>query len=221
VLVSSLTSSVTSAVAAHGLWAVFALMLVDAVFPAGSELVMVYAGAVGTGAFAGARLTLFGHVFGRGFAGYLAAALAGTTGYLVGAAVGWLIGYVGWRPLLERHGGLLHLTPLRLDRADQWFARRGDLAVLIGRVTPVVRSFISIPAGLVRMPLRRYLVLSLLGSAAWAFALAGVGWGVGSGYRRFHSSFDLVTVAIVVVIVLAVVAAVRVRRRTAANLREE
>ena len=60
--------------------------------------------------------------------------------------------------------------------------------MLIGRVTPVVRSFISIPAGVVRMPHRRYLILSLIGSAVWAFALAAVGWGVGSGYRHFHSS---------------------------------
>jgi membrane protein DedA with SNARE-associated domain len=212
---ASLTSSVTSAVATHGLWAVFALMLVDAVFPAASELVMVYAGAVGTGAFVGTRLTLFGHAFGSAFAGYLAVALAGTIGYLVGALVGWLIGYYGGRPLLERRGTVFHLTPQHLERADQWFARRGHFAVLIGRVTPVVRSFISIPAGVARMPLRRYLVLSLIGSAAWAFALAAVGWGVGSGYRHFHSSFDIATVTIVIVLVAAVIVAVRVQRRRA------
>ena len=214
---ASLTSWVTSAIATHGLWAVFALMLVDAVFPAASELVMVYAGAVGTGAFAGARLGLFGHPFGGGVSGFLAAALAGTIGYLVGALIGWFIGYYGGRPFLERRGGLLHLTPQHLARADEWFARRGDLAVLVGRVTPVVRSFISIPAGVARMPLRRYLVLTLIGSAVWAFALAAAGWGVGTGYRRFHSSFDLVTVAIVVALVVAAVAAVRVRRRRVAS----
>lgn len=132
---ASLTSSLTSAVATHGLWAVFALMLVDAVFPAASELVMVYAGAVGAGAFAGVHLTLFGHEFASGFEGYLAAALAGTIGYLVGAVIGWLIGFYAGRPFLERRGRLLHLTPQRLVSADRWFARRGDSAVLIGRVT--------------------------------------------------------------------------------------
>jgi membrane protein DedA with SNARE-associated domain len=217
---ASLTSSVTSAVATHGLWAVFALMLVDAVFPAASELVMVYAGAVGAGAFAGIRLTLFGHAFGSGIAGYLAASLAGTIGYLVGSLVGWLIGFYGGRPLLERRGGVLHLAPQRIERADEWFARRGEFAVLIGRVTPVVRSFISIPAGVMRMPLGRYVALSLVGSAAWAFALAGVGWGVGSGYRHFHSSFDLATAAIVVVLVLGLVAVVRAQRRRAGEAAE-
>jgi membrane protein DedA with SNARE-associated domain len=215
VLIASLTSSITSAVATHGLWVVFALMLVDAVFPAASELVMVYAGAVGGGAFAGTRLTLLGHAFGSGLAGFLAAAVTGTIGYLVGALIGWLIGFYGGRPFLERRGALLHLTPQRLARAEQWFVRRGDSAVLIGRVTPVVRSFISIPAGVLRMPLGRYLGLSLIGSAVWAFALAGVGWGVGSGYRRFHSSFDLVTAAVVVVLVLGVVVCMGVQRRRA------
>src|SRR5437763_15973346 len=105
---ASLTSSVTSAVATHGLWAVFALMLADAVVPAASELVMVYAGAVATGAFVGIRLTLFGHVFGSGFAGYLAAALAGTVGYLVGALIGWPIGYYACPPWPERWGRFLH-----------------------------------------------------------------------------------------------------------------
>src|SRR5581483_9902700 len=104
---ASLTSSVTSTVATHGLWAVFALMLVDAVFPAASELVMVYAGAFATGAFVGTRLTLFGHAFGTPFAGYLATALAGTIGYFVGALIGWLIGFYGGRPFLERRGRLV------------------------------------------------------------------------------------------------------------------
>jgi membrane protein DedA with SNARE-associated domain len=215
-LFASLTSSVTSAIATHGLWAVFGLMLVDALFPAASELVMVYAGAVGR-AFARVRLGLFGHAFGSGVRGYLAVALVGTLGYLADALIGWSIGYYGGRPLVERRGGFLHLTPQRLERADEWFAQRGDIAVLIGRVTPVVRSFISIPAGVMRMPLDRYLALSLIGSAVWAFALAAAGWGVGSGYRHFHSSFDLFTAAIVFVLVLAVVAAVGVQRRRASE----
>ena len=219
-LLASLTSSVTSAIATHGLWAVFGLMLVDALFPAASELVMVYAGAVATGAFAGVRLGLFGHAFGSGVRSYLAVALVGTLGYLAGALIGWSIGYYGGRPLVERRGGVLHLTPQRLERADGWFARRGDLAVLIGRVTPVVRSFISIPAGVMRMPLHRYLVLSLIGSAVWAFALAAAGWGVGSGYRHFHSSFDLFTVAVVFALVLVVVAAAGLHRRRASETAE-
>jgi len=212
-MAASLSGSVTSFVAAHGLVAIFALMLVDAVFPAGSELVMVYGGALATGAIAGSGIGAFGHVVAAGWQGYLTAALAGTIGYLVGAVLGWLIGVYGGRPLLERHGSLLHLGPDRLERADRWFERRGDSAVLIGRVTPFVRSFVSIPAGAARMPLGRYVLLTLVGSAAWAFALAAVGWGVGASYRRFHSTFDVVSAAVVLVVVAAgVVLFIRARR---------
>src|SRR5262249_48834437 len=110
-LLASLTSSVTSAIATHGLWVVFGLMLVDALFPAASELVMVYAGAVGAGAFAGVRLGLFGHAFRSGVSGYLAVALVGTLGYLAGALLGWSIGYYGGGAALLRGGRVGVLPP--------------------------------------------------------------------------------------------------------------
>jgi membrane protein DedA with SNARE-associated domain len=129
-------------------------------------------------------------------------ALAGTLGYLVGSIGGWAIGRYGGRPLLETRGRWLHLGPEKLDRAERWFDRWGDLAVLVGRVTPVVRSFISIPAGVFRMRFWRYTVLTLIGSVVWAFALAGVGYGLGTGYDRFHKDFRFVDYAIVAAILL-------------------
>ncbi len=77
-------------------------------------------------------------------------ALAGTIGYLVGSMLGWAIGDYAGRPYLERHGRWLHLDAKKLDRAEAWFDRWGDWAVFLGRVTPVVRSFISVPAGVFR-----------------------------------------------------------------------
>ncbi len=152
-------------------------MLIDAVFPAASEPVMVYGGAVASGAFAGQDVTLFGYAFEPGLQAYLAIALAGTIGYTIGSVAGWAIGDYGGRPYLERHGRWLHLDTAKLDRAEAWFDRWGDWAVFLGRVTPVVRSFISIPAGVFRAPFRRYLVLTLIGSAIWCFGLAGCGLG--------------------------------------------
>jgi membrane protein DedA with SNARE-associated domain len=198
-------ASLTSLIGDHGLYAVFVLMAIDAVFPAASELVMVYAGALAAGAFAGQDVTLFGHeVSSNGWA-YVAMALAGTLGYLVGSIAGWAIGLYGGRPLLERRGRWFHLTPEKLDRAERWFDRWDDLAVLIGRVTPVIRSFISIPAGVFRMPLGRYTVLTLIGSAVWAFALAGVGYGLGKSYETFHHDFRFVDYAVVAVVIALVV----------------
>jgi len=172
---SEITEAVTSAIGDYGLYAVFLLMLVDAVLPAASEIVMLYAGAVASGAFAGQTVTLFGEpIESTGWA-YVAMALAGTIGYLIGSVLGWGIGWYGGRPYLERHGRWLHMGPERLDQAEAWFGRYGDAFVLVGRVLPVVRSFISIPAGVAGMRLGRFTVLSIPGSALWCFAIAGVG----------------------------------------------
>jgi membrane protein DedA with SNARE-associated domain len=188
-VLSGITDAVTGAIGDYGLYAVFLLMLVDALFPAASEVVMVYAGAVAAGAFAGQSVTLFGYEFESGFPAYLAMALAGTIGYALGSIAGWVIGDYGGRPYLERHGRWLHLDEAKLDRAEAWFERWEDWAVFLGRLTPVVRSFISVPAGVFRVPLLRYTFLTLAGSAIWCFALAGIGWALGSSWESFHDAF--------------------------------
>jgi membrane protein DedA with SNARE-associated domain len=202
-VLASLTGSVTSAIGNHGLYAVFALMAIDAVFPAASELVMLYAGALASGAFA-AHVSLFGTKVSTPFWAFVVMALGGTIGYLVGSLVGWAIGAYGGRPLLERRGGLFHLSPAKLERAERWFDRWDVWAVFVGRITPVVRSFISIPAGIFRMKLGSYTILTLLGSAIWCFALAGAGWAVGKSWERFHHDFRFVDYAIAIAVVAAV-----------------
>lgn len=199
--VASLTSSLTQLVGDYGLYAVFLLMMIDAVFPAGSEIVMVYGGAIASGAIAGQSVTLFGHTFPSGFPAYLAIAVAGTVGYLVGAVIGWEIGRRGGRPYLERHGRWLHLDHEKLERAEAWFLRWEDWAVLVGRLTPVVRSFISIPAGIFEAPLRRYTVLTLIGSAIWCFGFAAVGWAAGASWESFHSAFRFADAAVALIVV--------------------
>ena len=174
-LVASVSGTVTSFIGNHGLYAVFALMAIDAVFPAASELVMVYAGALAAGAFASQHVTLFGSRVTTAFWAFLAMALAGTIGYLVGSLFGWGIGAYGGRPLLEGRGRFFHLSPEKLGRAERWFDRWGDWAVFLGRMTPVVRSFVSIPAGLARMPLGRFTLYSVLGTIPWCFGIAGAG----------------------------------------------
>jgi membrane protein DedA with SNARE-associated domain len=202
VLLASVTHSITTFVGNHGVYAVFVLMAIDAVFPAASELVMVYGGALAAGAIPGSQLVLFGHPINSAFWGFVVVSLAGTLGYLLGSIVGWAIGAYGGRPLVDGHGRWLHLTPETFAGAERWFAERGDAAVLIGRVTPLVRSFISIPAGVFRFPFGRYTVLTLVGSAIWSFVWAGVGWGVGTGYRRVHEDFRWVDYAVVVAVCL-------------------
>jgi membrane protein DedA with SNARE-associated domain len=215
VLIASVSSSFTSEVANHGVYAVFGLMAIDALFPAASELVMLYAGAVAAGVFQAAHgVTLFGSRIGFGAGALVVLALAGTLGYLAGALVGWAIGRYGGRPLLERHGRWFHLSPQTLDRAEAWFDRWGYPGVFLGRITPVVRSFVSIAAGIFEMRLLPYTLLTLAGSAVWAFAFAGAGYGLGSSYSGVDHGFRYVEYAIVAAVVLGL--AYLVYRRIAA-----
>jgi membrane protein DedA with SNARE-associated domain len=215
--VAGVTSSLTSLIGDHGIYAVFLLMAIDAVLPAASELVMVYAGALAAGAFASQHVDLFGTRISSHVWAYVAMALAGTLGYLAGSIAGWAIGLYGGRPLLERRGRWFHLSGERLQRAERWFERWDGFAVLLGRITPVVRSFISIPAGVFRMPFWRYTVLTLIGSAAWCFALAGAGWGLGTSYETFHRDFRFADYAVAAGI-LALIVFFVVRRRRSSRL---
>jgi membrane protein DedA with SNARE-associated domain len=203
-----ISGSITSAIGDYGLYAVFLLMLIDAVLPAASELVMVYAGALAAGAIAGQTVTLFGlEIESTGWA-YVVMAMAGALGYTLGSVLGWTIGKVGGRPFLERHGRWVHVAPEHLHRAEAWFDRYGDAAVFLSRMVPVVRSFISIPAGVIGMPLGRFTVLSFLGTIPWCFGLAGVGLALGSGWERFHEGWryaDYLVVALLALAALAIV----------------
>ncbi len=201
-MLSELTRVVTDAIGDYGLYAVFLLMLIDAVLPAASELVMVYGGALASGAFA-SSVVLFGNGVESGFWAWLAVAVAGTLGYVLGSVGGWAIGIYGGRPYAERHGRWLHLSPAKLHKADRFFERWGDWFVLIGRVTPVLRSFVAVPAGIGRMPLGRYTLLTIPGSALWCFALAGVGWALGSRWEEFHEAFHYVDYVVAGLIVIA------------------
>jgi membrane protein DedA with SNARE-associated domain len=215
-VLSTITDALTTVVGDYGVYAVFLLMLVDAVFPAASEAVMVYGGAVAAGAFAGQEIVLFGQEVPSGFWAWLAIALAGTIGYVVGSIIGWAIGLYGGRPFAEQHGRWLHLSAKKLDKADRWFEHYGDWFVLFGRVTPVLRSFVAIPAGIARMAFGRYTVLTIPGSAVWCFGLAAVGWAVGANYESFNERWHYLDYAVVGAIL--VVAAVLVLRWRSSRL---
>jgi membrane protein DedA with SNARE-associated domain len=214
---ASLSSSLTSLIGDHGIYAVFILMVIDAVLPAASELVMLYAGVVASGALPGQDVVLFGHQIDSHFWAWVAMSMAGVLGNTVGSVIGWGIGFYGGRPLIEKRGRWLHLGPENLDKAERWFARWGDWAVCVGRVTPVIRSFVSIPAGVARMPLGRFTVFTFLGCIPWCFGLAGIGWALGSSYESFHHDFRFVDIA-VGVLVLSLVAIWLIRRRRASRL---
>jgi membrane protein DedA with SNARE-associated domain len=183
---------------------------VDAVLPAGGELVMLFAGALAAGAVSDSRVTLFGHALSTGLESYLVLVAAGTLGYVFGSLAGWEIGRRGGRELIDRHGRKLHLGPDRFARAERWFARFGTAAVFLGRLTPLVRSFVSIPAGVLRFPFGPYLTLTSAASLLWAIAFAGAGWALGDRWEQVHHAFRYADY--LAVLAILVVAAVVLRR---------
>jgi len=209
---------VTSLLAQYGVVAIFVLMAIDAVFPAASELVMVYGGALASGA-----LVHEVHVFGAdlsGLSAFLVVVAAGVLGYQLGAAFGWWVGIRGGRPYLERHGRWFHLSPARLDRAEEWFERYDTWAVLLGRMTPLVRSFVSIPAGVFESPFRRYNVLTLAGNSVWCVLFASIGWALGASWDTFHQDFRFVDYLVVLgAVVLVALLVARFRRRSRDTIR--
>ena len=209
-----MTHTVTSWVGDHGVYAVFVLMLVGALLPAASEVTMIYAGAIASGALA-AEVTLFGHPVETPAWAYVTMALAGVAGNLAGAGIGWAIGRFGGRPLLERHGRWFHVSQAKLARTDRWFARFGTWAVAIGFLTPLVRSFVAIPAGALRLPARRFFPAAVLGCVPFCFGLAGAGYALGAHWESFRHGFrfaDYLVLALAAAVVVYLVARA-VRRR--------
>jgi membrane protein DedA with SNARE-associated domain len=196
-----MTAHLTSWIAAHGLAAVFAVMAVDALVPAGGELVMLFGGALAAGAVAGHP--------GPSLAGVI---VAGMLGYLLGSMVGWAVGRIGGRTLIERHGRWLHLGPRRFERAERWFERYGSAFMFVGRLTPLVRSFVSIPAGVLEFPLWRYVALSALASVVWCLAFGIAGHALGDNWEAVHHAFRYAAL-----VVLAMVAALVLARRRSAT----
>lgn len=174
---------------------------------------MLYAGALGAGAISAEHATLFGTQLATGAESYVILSLAGTLGYLLGSLIGWTIGARGGRPLIERRGRWLHITPQTFQRAEQWFEKYGNPAVLLGRITPVVRSFISIPAGALGSPLAPYTALTLIGSAIWCFGFAAAGWALGGTWETVHHDFRYADYAAVLALILLAAATIVHRRR--------
>lgn len=217
-LLASVTETVVN-VAWHfvrdaGLPGIFVLMaLSSACIPIPSEVVMLFAGFVVADpaqSHSHHHLTMTGIV------------LAGLLGTMAGSWIAYAVGRGGRLELLERHGAKLHMGPAQIARADRWFARYGQPVVLFGRVIPLIRAFVSLPAGVARMPFWRFTVLSLIGATPWVIALAFAGYAVGGEWTHIREGFQYVDYAVVALVVAGVgYIALRRRSRTPAPASED
>ena len=141
---------------------------------------------------------------------------AGVLGNLVGSLIGYAIGYYGRLDLLERHR-LFHVSPARLRQTEGWFERYGSATVFFSRMLPLVRTFVSVPAGVARMPLGRFSLLTTLGAIPWVLALALIGESVGDNWETWRHNLGYLDYAIAAAIVVAIVWWLVKRRRNASD----
>jgi len=142
---------------------------------------------------------------GLGWPGIMMASLVGALGNLIGSMIAYAIGAWGGRPLIERHGKWLLITPDDLRRADRWFTERGAITTFVGRLLPVVRTFISFPAGIARMPFGRFCVYTFLGAFIWCIPLTAIGEIWGPKWESFRERARFADDGIALLLVLLVV----------------
>ena len=190
-------------------WGYLALVGITALaalgIPVGSEIAIGYAGVLASGQFV------------SGHHDHLTLALVivfAALGEVLGSLIGYAIGRYGGRSLIDRVGKYVLLTHKDLDRAEAWFQRRGDPMVFFGRFIPLVRSFVSIAAGIGEMSLTKFVAFSAAASVIWCGVLAGIGYGVGASWHKVITDFSYVgyIAAAIVVVVIAVFVAHRLRQ---------
>ena len=202
-ITAPLVNFATDVVGSYGAWAVFVLMILEsACIPVPSEAIMVFGG----------------FLAGQGKVAFWAVVVAGVGGNLVGSWIAYWVGATKGREWALRWHWL-HITPARLDAADRWFVKYGDWAVLISRCLPIIRTFISLPAGVARMPFWRFSVLTLIGCIPWCLLLAYAGLAVGDNWETLQKQlhwFDYAVAAAIVVALAWLVVRYYRRKRAAA-----
>jgi membrane protein DedA with SNARE-associated domain len=201
-LTDPLVRFATDVINSLGLPGVFALMVAEsACIPIPSEGTMLFAGFnVADGHWSLFEITAVGVI-----------------GNVVGSWIAYAIGYFGRIDVLEKHGAKLHVQPKHLKRADDWFARYGDATVFFTRLLPIIRTFISLPAGVARMPFWRFTLLTAAGSIPWVFLLGFAGQQAGDRWHSWKDHLSYADYAIVAIVVLGLAWLIlRARRRRVA-----
>ncbi len=202
-IVETVSNFVITTIEQLGYAGVFVAMLLESAgVPLPSEVIMPFAGYV---AWEG-RLTLIG------------VTIAGTLGCLAGSLVLYYIGAYGGRPLLDRYGKYVLIRKSELDRADRWFAKHGEITVLVSRMLPIVRSFFSLPAGMTHMNITKFSLYTTLGSFLWCLALAYVGVLLGPRWSDVVRLFRYFNIVVIIGIVVLIGYLIYNRKRIAASM---
>jgi membrane protein DedA with SNARE-associated domain len=178
-----------------GYLAVFVLSFVSSMgLPVGAEVAIIYGGVLASGQIPNEPHHL----------NVVVVIAVATLAEILGSLAGYMIGYFGGRPLVDRVGKYVLLTHRDLDRAESWFARRGEPVVLFGRFIPLLRSFVSFAAGLGEMAMAKFLLFTLIGCAIWCTVLTSVGYSLGSSYQHVLKAFSYAGYVALFIVVVAV-----------------
>ena len=185
-----LSNSIINLIESLGYWGVFLSMTLEsACIPIPSFVIMPFAGfAVYQG-----KMTLLGIT------------IVGVLGNLFGSLIAYYVGLWGGRPLLENYGKYILITPTKLDLADEWFKKYGHEAVLISRLLPIIRTFISLPAGIAEMDIKKFIIYTVIGSIPYVFALGYIGVLLGPSWPRIESYFNYLDILSIVLVILVVI----------------
>ncbi len=199
-ILDPLINAATNFIDATGLAGVFVLMTLEsACIPVPSEAIMLFAGFnVSQG-----NMTLFGIV------------TAGVLGNLVGSLIAYAAGYYGRLELLDQNR-LIHINKRHLEWADRWFERHGAATVFFTRMMPIIRTFISLPAGAARMPIGRFTVYTLAGCIPWVLALGIIGREVGARWEDWRNSLHYLDYVVLAAVVIGIAYVIIRRRRSGA-----
>jgi membrane protein DedA with SNARE-associated domain len=187
-VISGLGNIALSILAATGyLGIIITMALESACIPLPSEVVMPFSGALA----AEGRFDFWAVVF------------CGTIGNLIGSILAWWVGLKGGRPFIERYGRYVLLSEHSLETAERWFSRYGEVTVFFSRMLPIVRTFISLPAGIGKMPFGRFCLFTFIGAIPWNWLLTWIGFKVGAEwdtkYSKYYHDFQIVIAVLIVV----------------------
>jgi membrane protein DedA with SNARE-associated domain len=189
-LVDALREWIVRTVTDYGYLAVFVLMVLEsACIPIPSEVTMLLGGALASASFVTPPEVPLSIVV---------VVAMGTLGNLVGSWLAYWIGVRGGRPLIERWGRYFLLRPHEVDRAEAWFARHGEAAVFVSRMLPVVRTFISLPAGVARMHFGKFTIYTFLGCLPWNIGLTALGYALGENWETVETYFTPISITVAV-----------------------
>ena len=198
-LVETVTNFAIHLIENLGYWGVFiGMTLESACIPLPSEVIM----------------PLSGYVVYEGKMTLLGITIIGSLGNLFGSLIAYFVGLKGGRPFLEKYGKYILISHNRLEMADGWFEKYGYEAVFISRLLPLIRTFISLPAGIARMDLKKFIIYTFLGSLPWTFTLGYIGYLLGPQWNIIRNYFQILDIIVILGVIGFIVYLIYQYRKT-------